>query len=353
MTMARVAVIGGGIIGSSLSYHLARRGARVTVIAESGAGGVATPATFGWLNASWGNPEPYYHLRIASLKLWRQLGEAMPGLGVSWSGCLTYDLAEPALRDYVAQHRAWGYPVRLVDGAEAARLEPGLREPPALAAFAEAEGAAEPAMAVRALLAASEARLIRAHVAEIVVERGRVAGIRTGEETIAADLVAVAAGAGSPALVATAGAATLKLDTTPGLLLHTAPLEPVLRRIVVGPGMDVRQTLEGRLIIGSDFGGSPITGDPAAIAKDLLETVRRQVRGAENARMERYTIGHRPTPADGFPVIGFVPPVSGLYVAAMHSGMTNAAAVGAWGAEEMLTGRRHPLLAPFGPDRFS
>jgi glycine/D-amino acid oxidase-like deaminating enzyme len=122
---------------------------------------------------------------------------------------------------------------------------------------------------------------------------------------------------------------------------------------VVGPGMDVRQTLEGRLIIGSDFGGSPITGDPAAIAKDLLETVRRQVRGAENARMERYTIGHRPTPADGFPVIGFVPPVSGLYVAAMHSGMTNAAAVGAWGAEEMLTGRRHPLLAPFGPDRFS
>jgi glycine/D-amino acid oxidase-like deaminating enzyme len=352
MTTARVAVIGGGIIGSSLSYHLAKRGARVTVVAESGAGGVATPATFGWLNASWGNPEPYYRLRDASLALWRQLGAVLPGIGVSWNGCLTYDLPEPALRAYVAQHRAWGYPIRLVDGVEAARLEPGLREPPTLSAFAEAEGAAEPEMAVGALLAASEARLIRARVAEIVVERGRVAGIKTGEETIAADLVAVAAGAGTAALVATAGAA-LKLDTTPGLLLHTAPLEPVLRRIIVGPGMDVRQTLQGQLIAGSDFGGSPVTGEPTDIANDLLEIVRRRVRGAENARMERYSIGHRPMPADGFPVIGFLPPVSGLYVAAMHSGMTNAAAVGAWGAEEMLTGRRHPLLAPFGPDRFS
>ena len=273
MTAVRVAVIGGGIIGSSLSYHLAKRGARVTVVAESGAGGVATPATFGWLNASWGNPEPYYRLRNASLSLWRQLGEVLPGLGVSWNGCLTYDLPEPALKDFVAQHRAWGYPIRLVDGAEAERLEPGLREPPALAAFAEAEGAAEPEMAVRTLLAASEARLLRAHVAEIVVEGGRVAGVRTQEETIAADLVAVAAGAGTPALVATAGA-VLNLETTPGLLLHTAPLEPVLRRIIVGRGMDVRQTIQGNIIVGSDFGGSPVTGDPAAIANDLLETVR-------------------------------------------------------------------------------
>jgi glycine/D-amino acid oxidase-like deaminating enzyme len=352
MTPARVAVIGGGILGASLSYHLAKRGARVMVVAESGAGGEATPATFGWLNASWGNPEPYYRLRMASLGLWRELGGKLPGLGVSWGGCLTYDLPEPALRDYVVQHRSWGYPIRLVESSEAMRLEPGLREPPTLAAFAEAEGAVEPAMAVRTLLEASGARLVRDRVAAIVVERGRVTGIRTGDETIAADLVAVAAGAGTPALIATAGA-TLKLDTTPGLLLHTAPLSPVLQRIIVGPGMDVRQTLSGRIIVGSDFGGSPITGDPAAIASDLLDTVRRRIRGSENVRMERYTIGHRPMPADGFPVIGFLPAVSGLYVAAMHSGMTNAAAVGAWGAEEMLTGKRHPLLAPFGPDRFN
>jgi glycine/D-amino acid oxidase-like deaminating enzyme len=350
MTGAKVAVIGAGILGASLSYHLARRGARVTVIAESGAGGTATPATFGWLNASWGNPEPYFRLRMASLALWRGLGETLPGLGLSWTGSLTYDLPESKLRAYVKQHAGWGYPIRLVDGVEAARLEPALREPPALAAFAEAEGAVEPGPAVKTLLAAAAARPIRATVEAIAKKGGRCVGVRTAEETIEADLVVVAAGAGTPALVATAGA-KLMLETTPGLLLHAAPLPPVLQRIIVGPGMDVRQTPEGAIMVGSDFGGSPINGDPATIAADLLEMLRRRVRGAERARMERYTIGQRPMPADGFPVIGFLPPAAGLYVAAMHSGMTNAAAVGAWGAEEMLTGRRHPLLRPFGPER--
>jgi glycine/D-amino acid oxidase-like deaminating enzyme len=352
MTSAKVAVIGAGILGASLSYHLARRGARVTVIAESGAGGTATPATFGWLNAGWGNPQAYFHLRMASLELWRKLGETLPELGLSWNGSLTYDLPEPELRAYVDQHSAWGYPIRLVDGAEAARLEPALREPPALAAFAEAEGAAEPGPAVQTLLAAAGARPIPATVEAIAMKGGRGVGVRTAEETIDADLVVVAAGAGTPALVATAGA-KLMLETTPGLLLHTAPLPPVLRRIIVGPGMDVRQTPAGAIIVGSDFGGSPVTGDPEAIAGDLLETLRRRVRGAEHARIERYTIGQRPMPADGFPVVGFLPAGSGIYVAVMHSGMTNAAAVGAWGAEEMLTGRRHPLLGPFGPERFS
>ena len=74
----------------------------------------------------------------------------------------------------------------------------------------------------------------------------------------------------------------------------------MLRRIIVGRGMDVRQTIGGSIIVGSDFGGSPVTGDPAAIANDLLETVRRRVRGAENARMERYTIGQRPMPAETY-----------------------------------------------------
>jgi glycine/D-amino acid oxidase-like deaminating enzyme len=352
MTPARVVVIGAGIIGASLSYHLARRGARVTVVAESGAGGTATPATFGWLNASWGNPEPYFRLRMESLGLWRRELQKLPGMWLSGSGSLSYDLPEPELTTFVKQHAAWGYRIRLVDGAEAARLEPGLREPPALAAFAEAEVAAEPEKAVEALLRAAAVRPIRTRVEAIEVKGGRCIGVRTCENTIEADLVAVAAGAGTPALIATAGAA-LPVHTTPGLLLHTTFVEPVLQRIVIGPGMDVRQTPAGAIIVGSDFGGSPVIGDPEAIAGDLLETLRRRVHGAEHARIERYTIGQRPMPADGFPVVGFLPAGSGIYVAVMHSGMTNAAAVGAWGAEEMLTGRRHPLLGPFGPERFS
>ena len=53
----QIIVIGAGIIGASIAWHLTKAGAGVTVVSESGAGGVATPNSCAWLNASWGNPE--------------------------------------------------------------------------------------------------------------------------------------------------------------------------------------------------------------------------------------------------------------------------------------------------------
>ncbi|MGO4842863.1 FAD-binding oxidoreductase, partial [Rhizobiaceae sp. 2RAB30] len=44
--------------------------------------------------------------------------------------------------------------------------------------------------------------------------------------------------------------------------------------------------------------------------------------------------------------------LNGVYVAVMHSGVTLAPAVGLFAAEEILSGRRDPLLAPYGADRF-
>ena len=60
----RVIVIGAGIIGAAIAWHLAKAGAVVTVIDEGKPGGVATPNSWGWINASWGNPEPYFRLRM-------------------------------------------------------------------------------------------------------------------------------------------------------------------------------------------------------------------------------------------------------------------------------------------------
>ncbi|TIQ62348.1 MAG: FAD-binding oxidoreductase, partial [Mesorhizobium sp.] len=47
-----VIVVGAGIIGASIAWHLAKAGAKVTIVADSGAGGVATPNSFAWINAS-------------------------------------------------------------------------------------------------------------------------------------------------------------------------------------------------------------------------------------------------------------------------------------------------------------
>jgi glycine/D-amino acid oxidase-like deaminating enzyme len=67
--------------------------------------------------------------------------------------------------------------------------------------------------------------------------------------------------------------------------------------------------------------------------------------------LDLFPVGHRPTPADGFPVIGRPRATEGLYVAVMHSGITLAPLVGLLAAGEIAAGRRDPMLAPYDPDR--
>ena len=48
----RIIVVGAGIVGALIGYHLARSGAKVTIIDASEAGGLATRASWAWINAS-------------------------------------------------------------------------------------------------------------------------------------------------------------------------------------------------------------------------------------------------------------------------------------------------------------
>jgi glycine/D-amino acid oxidase-like deaminating enzyme len=322
----------------------------VTVIASQ-IGGIATPNTFAWINASWGNDPTYFRLRFDSLTRWRRLEQQIPDLGLSWGGSLTYDMGEEDLRRYVADFGARGYPVRLVDAVEARVLEPHLLAPPHLAAFAEAEGAVEHAAATSALLQASGAAVLNTSVHGLDLAGDRVMSVMTDEGPVEADEFVLAAGTGTVALLGTLGI-DLSLDAPPGLILHTAPTRRLLHRLIISPEIHIRQTLTGEIVAGSDFGGSPIDRGPMAVAAELLALIRSTIRGAEDVVMARYSIGYRPTPKDGLPIIGRVPGCRRLYVAVMHSGITNAPAVGAHAAEEILRNRRDPLIAPYGIERF-
>ena len=48
----RVGVVGAGIVGASIAYHLAEAGAQVTVFEKTGAASGATRNSFAWINAS-------------------------------------------------------------------------------------------------------------------------------------------------------------------------------------------------------------------------------------------------------------------------------------------------------------
>ena len=188
-----VLVVGAGIIGAAIAWHLARDGARVTLVEAGEPGGVATRRSLAWINASWGATEPYFRLRLHALAEWRQLAAELPAIRVGWTGGLLWDQPPEVLRTYATRHAGWGYDVRLVDRAEAARLEPALASPPELAVHAPGEGAIEPLATALALLAD-----VRRMGGELVAERpvlalarraGRVVGVETATGTMTADLV--------------------------------------------------------------------------------------------------------------------------------------------------------------------
>lgn len=351
----QVIVVGSGIIGASIAWHLARTGAQVTVIADSAAGGIATPNSFAWINASWGNPEPYFRLRTRAMSEWKRLAHDLPGLPLAWCGGLCWDLPAAEMEAYAAQHSAWGYGIERVDRAGAQRIEPNLMEPPELALHVAEEGVAEPVAATKMLLADAErhgARLIRSTVTALVQTNGSTTGVDTSHGLIAADEVVIAAGVGSPDIAATAGV-SLPIETPPGLIVHSRPYKKLLNGLVLGERLHMRQTAESRIIAGSDFGGADPGMDAEATARELFAALKASLRDGGGLEPDFHTVGYRPTPIDGFPIIGRARGLGGLYIAVMHSGITLAPAVGQFAAREILDDVRDPLLTPYGLDRFA
>ena len=123
----KIAVIGAGIVGASIAYHLQRAGAEVVVL-EAGPepGGVATPASFAWINASMDWSKAYFDLRMCSMALWRRLGGEIAGLEPIFCGSIGWERDGPDLETYVATMQGWGYPIRIVTNDEMRRREPAV-----------------------------------------------------------------------------------------------------------------------------------------------------------------------------------------------------------------------------------
>ncbi|MEM7172357.1 MAG: FAD-binding oxidoreductase [Pseudomonadota bacterium] len=353
-----IIVIGAGIIGAAMAYYLSRSGARVTVLAadqvRGGASDTATAGSFAWINASFNNPEPYYRLRAASMAEYRDLDQGLDGaLALDWSGCLAWDMSPSELAAFVDQHGAWGYDIRLVEAGEIARIAPNLRHPPALAAFAAGDGALEPCVATATLLKASGAQITApCRVTGFTTQGGQVNGVTSDQGTLTAEAVVLTAGNGTAALADSLGV-KIQLRAVPGLLAQSAPVAPCCGPIMVAPELHLKQDRAGRLVVGRDFGGGPVPDNPEAEGAALLATVPKLLDKVPDLQLAAVTTASRPTPQDGFPIVGFVSGVAGLYIAAMHSGITLAPIVGRLAAEEIVQEKESLLLAPYRPSRFS
>lgn len=343
-------MVGGGAVGASVAFDLARRGLRTLVVDRGEPGGGSTARSAGLVDVMAADEPTYARVRARAVdetEAWLGAAGALRRVGWERCGSLT-----PARDAVTAARLAARRSVLAAAGVAAAWWDE--------AAARQREPALAPGV-VGALVVPGDACLDpRAYLA-VLREQARAAGAawRDGAEVralrptgaawdveladggrCAARRVVVAAGVWSPALLP-----GLPVRPVRGTVLTTVPQPRLLSRYTPG----LRQLPDGRFWIGGSHedAGFDLTPDPAVVAA-LRAQAAALVPALSCAAVECVRTGLRPMPADGRPLAGAWPGASGLYVAVTHSGVTLARWLGRRLAA-LVAGEDVPELTPYCP----
>lgn len=362
---ARIVVVGGGIWGCSIAYHLARAGVPDVLVLERrelASGNTSQAAGLvGQLRASELMARVIIGV-VARLARWEAEHGEDPGFRQVGSLKLALTEARVAeLKAHVVQARRWGLEVELISPREAQARVPLLETKGVKAcAFIPTDGYAEPYTLAQAL--ARAARRLGARfrtetpVTAITIRRGRVTGVETPDGPVAAETVVVAAG---PWVELIGAAIGLRFPTVPirHQLWVTAPMDGVPRDMPVVRVPDASVYLRpevGGVLLGG-FEGRPksvaMADLPAGFTIEETEKDLGVLEELGRGLTETFpTLGAAPilrgcaglptfTP-DGEYLIGEVPRVRGLFVAAGCNaiGIAGALLIGEWMSELILEG---------------
>ncbi len=358
-------MVGAGIVGSSIAYHLARRGAEVVICEKRRPAAGATWDSFAWINATFDkHPRSYFELNRLGALGYQDLEEQLDDLRVEWGGSVQWFADEVGgdwLRDQVRSHRAWGYATRLIGRGELMALEPELDPGPiSAAAYSPEEGNLDPVAATETLLeAAKQAGATLEYPAEVTgveLTGGRLEAVRVDvgdgqTRRRSADVLVIAAGGETPEVAAMAGA-RVPLVYFPGVLAHSSPVAHSLSRVVLAPTAHIVQRADGTVVTGADFGGRPAGDASPGHGAALLAEAARYLPALDGAGLDRLAVARRPMPAGGLPAVGFAATSPDVYLAVSHAAVTLAPVVGRMAAAEILDGLSFELLADFRPARF-
>ena len=366
-----VVVVGAGIVGASIAYHLSgRNDISVIVLERDKPGFGASGHSFAWLNAFGKDPVSYHHFNRRSIDIWDRFARRLDSdLGLHWGGELhlkSTDVGAEALQKRVKQLQTWGYPIRLISIDEVRELEPGLSPGRVTAAsYAEIDGHVLPVKVVEACLKRVRERGGVVHeqtsVTGISLDReGRVEAVQTPHGEMRCDIAVLASGVDTTALAAMTGV-DIPQEESPGVVIRTNPRPRILQTVSAlhapptddnQQGIHLRQSVDGVFQIGQGTQESGNRDDSQAHADDLLRRARHYLPALSDANAITVPVGYRPMPIDGLPVIGFTQAVPNLYIALMHSGVTLAPLVGELAVQEIGEGARVEMLKLYRAERF-
>jgi glycine/D-amino acid oxidase-like deaminating enzyme len=333
-----VIVIGGGIVGVSTAAHLAASGRRVVLLERSEIAAGASGRNSGVVQHPF---DPILvDLHLETLALYRALaGTGLEGfrLPPEPAGLLMVthdaDVARGLAAALAATHA--GLSPRFLDPGEARAVEPSLAADVA-ACRLDIGYPVAPAAATRAYAAWATQLGVDVRVGERArpwLQSGRVAGVELASgRRLTAEQVVVAAGPWTPELVDPSGA-WRPIRSSWGVVVAVALADPPVHvleeaEIEIEPGTDPTET---RAAVGESFslvtaGGASSLGstfldaepDPNALVPALVARGIGYVPGLASAKVGAHRVCARPLSLDGLPLVGPVPGIDGLWVAAGH-----------------------------------
>lgn len=369
-----VVVIGAGVIGASVAYHLARRGCRRVLVLErsAAAGQGSTARATGGFRAQFGS-EINVRLSLLAreeLRRFRDETGVDPGYRPVGYLFLARDAAQldGLLAAQAVQHAAGLHEARPVAPDEVREINPAVAAPTAGGVFCPSDGYIRPLEILRGYLEAARRRGVRfafgTPCVGLRVERGAIRAVRTPAGEIAAGCVVNAAGAWAADVARHAG---LELPVRP-LRRQVAITQPcdllpeeMPMTIFVDDGFHLRVRDRRILLLWPD---TPRGADACATTVDerWLREVQRRARARlpclRRAVLDRAGCwaGLYEMSPDAHALLGAAPGVENLYLANGSSGhgVMHAPALGRLLAEIILDGGSRTLdTHPLRPSRFA
>jgi len=368
---ADIVILGAGVMGTAIAFHLAKRKAGKILVVDKGHVGQGGSGRSSALIRMHYSYPPEVQLALMSLRLFENWSEAVGGDG-DFRKTGFVRIVHPGegerLKHNVEMQRNLGVNVKLIDRHELKELEPDWSvDEVELAAYEPDSGYGDGAGVAHDFLARARdlgvAYLSRS-AASLRIETGKVCGIRTTQGDIS-----------SPVVVAAIGPWTRPLFQNAGLDL---PIETEFHQVAIlknAPGMKsggcacidsvsatyFRSDAQDKFLIGEFYGqrGADPDNFPQRASdqelEEMIERASRRVPKLENAEVMRGVTGVYDMTPDSRPLLGEIPDVRGLYVCAGFSGMgfKISPAIGLVMSELLLDGQGKSVdITSFSPSRF-
>ncbi|HCY85537.1 MAG TPA: FAD-dependent oxidoreductase [Desulfobacteraceae bacterium] len=375
-----IVVIGGGVIGCAIAWHLAKRDARVTLVEQKDPAAGSSGACDGLVFMQSKKPGIHLTLAMKSLELFGALSGRLPfDIEFRQTGGLVVietDAEYRAMEKYVTAQQDIGLPVHLLDRNQTLEREPALSKNIAGAAWSPVDAQVNPINLTLGFAAGARqnhARILtHTEVLGFRHQGNRVTAVETSQGTVEADIVVNCAGAAAGMVSKRMGmhhpvtprrGQIAVTHATAPLLTHclisakyvAAKFDPALAQ-TAGQGISVEQTDNGNLLLGStrEFAGFDTANTIEGIRSIIRQTAA-VLPAVKSMDIIRTFAGLRPYTPDGLPLLGPVREYSNVFMAAGHEGdgIALSPVTGLLMSELILDGKTQLSLNPFSPDRFN